>query len=144
MVELVLHDGKAGECYNIGGGAELPNLSVIDTLCAAIDRAFATDSGLASRFPQAPAAAGIPTGTLKSFVADRLGHDRRYAIDQTKIGTELGYAPAHRFADRFATTLQWYLDNEPWWRAIMDGSYRSWVEANYERRDAGSELGYPA
>ena len=133
-IELVLRDGKIGECYNIGGGAELPNLSVIDTLCTAIDQAFAIDPGLATRFPDAPATRGIPTTSVKTYVADRLGHDRRYAVDQTKIRIELGYVPSHQFAERFANTLHWYLDNEPWWRAVMDGSYRNRVEASYQNR----------
>lgn len=135
-IELVLEKGRVGECYNIGGGAELPNLEVIDTLCAAIDKAFADDADLARRFPDAAPSRGKATATLKTHVADRPGHDRRYAIDEHKARTELGYAPARAFGDYFAATLRWYLDNEPWWRAVMDGSYRNWVEVNYDRRVA--------
>jgi dTDP-glucose 4,6-dehydratase len=129
-----LSRGKIGETYNIGGGAELPNLQVIDTLCAAVDAAFASDADLAARFPAAPAAQGRPTNSLKTFVTDRPGHDRRYAIDETKARTELGYAPARTFEQGFAETLGWYLANEPWWRSIMDGSYRDWVDTNYAAR----------
>lgn len=135
-IELVLKKGRVGECYNIGGGAELPNLTVIDTLCAAVDRAFAEDGELARRFPDAAPAKGDTTATLKTHVTDRPGHDRRYAIDERKIRSELGYAPARDFADYFEVTLRWYLDNQSWWRAVMDGSYRDWVEANYDRRVA--------
>jgi dTDP-glucose 4,6-dehydratase len=124
-IEAVLQRGRPGETYNIGGGAELPNLAVIDTLCAAVDAAFAADPGLAARFPAAPAAQGRATASLKSFVTDRPGHDRRYAIDERKARTEIGYAPSRDFASGFAATLAWYLVNEPWWRAILDGSYRS-------------------
>ena len=133
-IELVIRQGRVGETYNIGGGAELPNLAVIDTLCAAVDAAFAADPGLSIRFPDAPAARGLPTDSLKAWVTDRPGHDRRYAIDETKIRTELGYAPARDFAAGFAATLAWYLANENWWRAVLDGSYRAWVDANYASR----------
>ncbi len=133
-IEAVLARGRVGETYNIGGGAELPNLTVIDTLCTAVDAAFAADPGLAQRFPDAPAARGIASASLKTRVTDRPGHDRRYAIDWAKAGAELGYSPARDFAAGFAATLRWYLDNEAWWRGVLDGSYRSWVETNYAGR----------
>lgn len=135
-IAAVIERGRPGETYNIGGGAELPNLAVIDTLCAAMDKAFAADPTLAARFPDAPAAGGKPTAGLKTFVTDRPGHDRRYAIDCSKAMTELDYRPKHSFESGFAQTLQWYLDNEAWWRGILDGSYLSWVEANYGSRSA--------
>lgn len=133
-IEAVLRQGRVGETYCIGGGAELPNITVIDTLCAAVDAAFAADPALAARFPDAPAARGIATASLKTTVADRPGHDRRYAIDETRARNELGYAPARTFEQGFAATLHWYLANEAWWRGVLDGSYRDWVEANYAAR----------
>jgi dTDP-glucose 4,6-dehydratase len=135
-IAAVLERGRVGETYNIGGGAELPNLTVIDTLCTAVDQAFAADTSLAGRFPAAPPARGEATATLKSFVRDRPGHDRRYAIDCSKAMRELGYAPQHSFESGFAATLRWYLDHEPWWRGILDGSYMDWVKANYAGRTA--------
>lgn len=118
-IEKVILNGKPGETYNIGGGQELPNLRVIEEICATVDRAFAADPSLAARFPQAPAAQGKPSDSLKTFVTDRAGHDRRYAIDETKARAELGYAPRRTFAEGFAQTLQWYLTNEDWWRPLL-------------------------
>jgi dTDP-glucose 4,6-dehydratase len=109
-IELVLERGRAGEVYNIGGGEELPNLTLIDTLCDAVDGLFAQDPSLAQRFPDAPAAKGIPSASLKSFVADRLGHDRRYAIDESKSRAELGYRAERSFAQGLRETVKWYLD----------------------------------
>lgn len=118
-IEACLLRGKPGETYNIGGGAELPNMTVIDTICAEVDRAFAEIEGLAERYPQAPAARDEPTASLKTFVTDRAGHDRRYAIDETKARAELDYAPAHSFEEGLRQTLRWYLDREAWWRPLL-------------------------
>jgi dTDP-glucose 4,6-dehydratase len=119
-IELCLTRGRPGEVYNIGGGQELPNLRVIEEICRAVDTAFASDPGLAARFPGAPAAQGRTSDTLKTFVTDRKGHDRRYAIDETKARSELGYAPARDFAEGFAATLAWFLANETWWRPLLE------------------------
>lgn len=118
-IELILERGLAGETYNIGGGAELPNLAVIENICATVDAAFAADPALARRFPDAPPAAGLPCAALKTFVTDRPGHDRRYAIDATRISANLGYAPRRAFTEGFAETLDWYLANESWWRPLL-------------------------
>ncbi|RDC59682.1 dTDP-glucose 4,6-dehydratase [Alteripontixanthobacter maritimus] len=118
-IEAAFTDGKAGEVYNIGGGQELPNLHVIDAVCRGVDAAFAADPELARRFPGAPAAQGKPSDSLKTFVEDRKGHDRRYAIDETKAREELGYSASRTFDEGFAQTLAWYLDNEDWWRPLM-------------------------
>lgn len=119
-IEAVLARGSAGETYNIGGGEELPNLAVIDTLCAAVDAVFGRDPLLAGRFPDAPAASGRPSSSLKTFVEDRAGHDRRYAIDEGKVRAELGFAPELTFADGLAQTIDWYLANEGWWRPLVE------------------------
>ncbi|MBC2778007.1 dTDP-glucose 4,6-dehydratase [Parasphingopyxis marina] len=118
-IAAILERGTAGEVYNVGGGTELPNIDLVDRICAAVDAAFAADPSLASRFPDAPAARGEPTTTLKSHVEDRLGHDRRYAIDAGKIAAELGYRPIHEIDDGLTETIGWYLANEPWWRTVM-------------------------
>ena len=118
-ITLALERGVPGETYNIGGGQELPNLAVIEAICAGVDAAFAADPGLAARFPQAPAARGAPSAVLKTFVQDRPGHDRRYAIDERKAHAELGYAPQRAFEQGFAETLAWYLANEGWWRPLL-------------------------
>ncbi len=135
-VEAVLRRGTPGETYNIGGGAELANLAVIDLLCRAVDASFKSDEALARRFPDCPAARGGSTASLKTNVPDRPGHDRRYAIDDTKARAKLGYAAARSFDQGIQQTVDWYLEHESWWKSIIDGSYRAWIATNYsERRD---------
>ncbi|MEG3174711.1 dTDP-glucose 4,6-dehydratase [Sphingomonas sp. RB3P16] len=118
-IERILRHGRIGETYNVGGGQELPNFRVVDEICRGVDAAFAADPELARRFPGAPAARGRPTASLKTYVEDRKGHDRRYAIDETKIRGELGYAPARDFPQGFAETLAWYLAREAWWQPLI-------------------------
>ncbi len=130
-IELVLANGRVGETYNIGGGEELDNLTVIEQACAALDNAFMKHPELADRFRDAPAGKGLASVGLKTHVEDRKGHDRRYAIDETKIRRELGYAPGRNLSEGLISTVEWYLDNERWWRAVMDGSYRQWIAKNY-------------
>lgn len=118
-IEAALQNGTPGETYNIGGGEELPNMAVIDRICAEVDRAFAEIPDLASRYPDAPAAKGRATSELKTFVEDRKGHDRRYAIDERKARAEIGYVPQHDFETGLRGTLRWYLANEAWWQPLL-------------------------
>lgn len=123
-IELVMKKGLHGETYNIGGNNEWTNIDVVNLLCELIDARFASDQQLAQRFPDSPCANGISAKTLITFVTDRPGHDTRYAINASKIMDELGYAPVEDFQSGLNRTVDWYLSNEPWWRAIQDGSYR--------------------
>jgi dTDP-glucose 4,6-dehydratase len=119
-IELILKQGRVGETYNIGGGQELPNIRVVEEICRGVDAAFAQDGDLIRRFPNAPAAQGRSSTDLKTYVEDRKGHDRRYAIDETKIRSELGYVPARDFKQGFAETLSWYLAQESWWTPLLN------------------------
>ena len=118
-ISLVIDNGRSGEVYNIGGGQELPNIGVIEEICKAVDAAFASDPQLAARFPDTPAAKGGSSRDLKTYVTDRPGHDRRYAIDERKIRGELGYAPARDFPTGLAETIAWFLANETWWQPLV-------------------------
>jgi dTDP-glucose 4,6-dehydratase len=117
-IELILRMGLIGEVYNIGGGSELPNMTVIDNLCTILDEAFSSAATLAERYPHSPITKGAGTNSLKTKVKDRPGHDRRYAVSTRKIRDALGYEPANEFALHLATTIHWYIDNEYWWRNL--------------------------
>jgi dTDP-glucose 4,6-dehydratase len=133
-IEQVILKGRVGETYNIGGRAERENLDLVRSLCATTDAVFSRQPELRGRFPNSPAARGEPCDSLITYVKDRPGHDRRYAIDCSKIEHELGFRPAFTIEDGLRQTVEWYIRNEPWWRAVMDGSYRHWIETNYSSR----------
>jgi dTDP-glucose 4,6-dehydratase len=133
-IEAILQRGVVGETYNIGGRSELPNLAVIDTIVSAVDKAFVASPELRDRFAQSPAARGDSCAALKTYVKDRPGHDRRYAIDPLKIETTLGFHPSFRFEAAMAQTVHWYINHEPWWRSIQTNEYRQWMTANYADR----------
>jgi dTDP-glucose 4,6-dehydratase len=128
---LVLQRGRLGETYNIGGGQELPNIELVRLLCDEIDRRFDGNADLATRFPDCPAARGKSTRSLMTFVKDRPGHDRRYAICADKLAAEFGFRARMSFADGLARTVEWYLSNESWWRRIQTGAYRDWIKLHY-------------
>ncbi len=121
-IRTVLARGRIGETYNVGGGCEKPNREIVFTICALLDE---------SR----PSAEG-PHERLITYVQDRPGHDRRYAIDARKIESELGWRPAETFDSGIRKTVAWYLGNSAWVGAVQSGSYRDWVQANYAQRNA--------
>ncbi len=109
----------------------MTNLAIIERICTILDEAFARRSDLGRRFGDAPAAQRRQCASLKTHIVDRKGHDRRYAIDESKIREELGYIPTFNLERSLRETVEWYVDNEKWWRSVMDGSYRQWLEKNY-------------
>jgi dTDP-glucose 4,6-dehydratase len=114
----VLQSGKVGEVYNIGGWNEKTNLEVVHLLCDTLDE---------SR----PRADGMSYREQMVFVADRPGHDRRYAIDARKIEGHLGWKPAETFETGIRKTVRWYLENQGWVGNVTSGAYRSWIEKHY-------------
>jgi dTDP-glucose 4,6-dehydratase len=116
----VLEKGKLGETYNIGGWNEKANIDVVKTICQILD-------GLK------PRSDGKSYAEQITFVADRPGHDRRYAIDASKIERELGWRPAETFDTGIRKTVQWYLDNPVWIEGVLSGSYRDWLQKHYSQ-----------
>lgn len=110
-IRRVLEAGRVGETYNVGGDAERQNIAVVKAICALLDA-------------RQPLADGRSRESLITYVKDRPGHDRRYAIDASKLKRELGWAPQHSFEQGIADTVDWYLDNQPWVQRVLDGSYR--------------------
>ena len=111
-IDLIIHKGRVGEVYNIGGHNERTNLEVVKTILKALNK---------------------PESLIK-FVTDRPGHDRRYAIDPTKIETELGWKPKYNFDTGIQQTIQWYLDNQEWWKNILSGEYSNYFDKMYGNR----------
>lgn len=119
----VLEAGKLGEVYNVGGWNEKPNIDIVNTVCILLDE-------------MRPRSDGKTYKEQISYVADRPGHDRRYAIDARKLESELGWKPAETFETGIRKTVQWYLDNQDWVSNVQSGAYREWVEQNYSQRTA--------
>ena len=117
-IRQVLARGKLGETYNIGGWNEKANIEVVDTICSILDELK-------------PRADGIPYASQITYVKDRPGHDRRYAIDASKVERELGWRPVETFETGIRKTVQWYLDNPAWIEDVVSGSYRDWLQKQY-------------
>lgn len=111
-IDLILHKGREGEVYNVGGHNERKNIDIVRIICKALGK----------------------SESLITYVADRKGHDLRYAIDPTKIHTELGWLPETKFEDGIQKTIQWYLNNKSWWQEIVSGEYRNYYQRMYGER----------
>ena len=111
-IDLIIHKGRVGEVYNVGGHNEMTNIDIVKIICKEL---------------------GKPE-SLITYVADRKGHDMRYAIDPTKIHNELGWLPETKFEDGIKKTIQWYLDNKEWWETIISGEYQNYYEKMYANR----------
>ncbi|HEY5993193.1 MAG TPA: dTDP-glucose 4,6-dehydratase [Gallionellaceae bacterium] len=120
-LRLVLEKGRLGETYNIGGWNEKTNLEVVHAICAILDELH----------PQ-----GKPHRQLITYVPDRPGHDKRYAIDAGKIERELGWKPVETFESGLRKTVQWFLGNEDWVKGVTSGAYQNWIKQNYTQRGA--------
>lgn len=120
-IRTVLHKGRLGETYNVGGWNEKTNLEVVHTICAHLDKARPKESG--------------SYADQITFVTDRPGHDRRYAIDASKLADELGWKPAQTFEAGIAATIDWYLNNQDWVSNVTSGAYREWVSQQYRSED---------
>lgn len=111
-IDLIIHEGTVGEIYNVGGHNEMTNIDIVKLICQALDK------------PE----------SLIAYVTDRKGHDRRYAINPTKIHEELGWLPKTHFEEGIQKTIQWYLNNEDWWKDIISGEYRNYYKEMYANR----------
>jgi dTDP-glucose 4,6-dehydratase len=130
-VDLILKKGNIGQTYNIGGNNEWTNIDIVKLVCDLIHKEFLQDRELVERFPNCPPSQGNHPETLITQVKDRLGHDRRYAINAQKITSDLKYKPNESFETGIRRTLKWFLKNEIWWRRIMDITYQKWLNHNY-------------
>ena len=119
-IDLIFHQGKAGETYNIGGFNEWKNIDIVKTLIKTVDRQLGREEG--------------EDLDLITYVADRAGHDLRYAIDASKLERELGWKPKVQFEEGIELTVKWYLENEKWMDNVTSGAYQEYYESMYGNR----------
>lgn len=130
-IAAIIESGNIGETYNVGGNTEIVNLDLVNVLCEELDKKFKSDKTLAKRFPLSAPANGKESKTLIYYVKDRLGHDVRYAINASKIVNDLNFSPKVSFAEGLSLTLDWYLENEVWWRSISSEDHLTWLKKHY-------------
>jgi dTDP-glucose 4,6-dehydratase len=130
-IALALRHGRPGEVYNIGGNSETTNIEIVRTLCDLVDECLSERADLRQAFPESPGVGGKRAADLITHVRDRLGHDRRYAIDYRKAERDLRYAPGRNLTQGLSATLEWYIANTAWWRAVMGRDYAAWLQKNY-------------
>ncbi|TDO57659.1 dTDP-glucose 4,6-dehydratase, partial [Sunxiuqinia elliptica] len=119
-IDVIFHQGKAGETYNIGGHNEWKNIDLIRLMCTIMDRKLGRENGTSEQ--------------LINYVKDRAGHDLRYAIDSTKLQKELGWVPSLQFEEGLEKTIDWYLENEAWLKNVTSGDYQNYYEEQYQKR----------
>ena len=117
-IDVIYHDGKVGETYNIGGFNEWKNLDIVELLCDVMDRKLGREEGESRK--------------LITFVKDRAGHDKRYAIDASKIKEELGWEPSLQFEEGMEKTVDWYLANQEWLDHVTSGDYQNYYQKQYQ------------
>ena len=130
-IDLIIRKGRSGESYNIGGINEWTNIDIVNLICDLVDKNLLDNPELQRQYPNAPVCNNKTARELITFVKDRPGHDRRYAIDPTKSNTEIGYKPIESFETGIQKTISWYLSNEDWWKNIISGDYQNWVKQQY-------------